>query len=139
MEISDQQAEAVKFRAAGMGWEEIGERLGVCLDIIESWRREREFSAQVERARLDFLDDQMAKLMALLPTAITKLHEALDGSGDTARMKAIELVSKWTGLASGKMEPAEQAEGGGLVDRLKQNHGQIVATLEQEDSPLDGG
>lgn len=130
---------ALQLRARGADWPDIANQLGVTERTLRRWRDRPGFAAELERARQDTLDDQMARLMAILPIAVDKLGEALESKADTPRMKAIELLAKWTGLAAAITDRPEPTEGGIPLDELDRRLRGSLAALGEEDEILDGG
>ncbi len=139
MELTKHQERALRLRAGGEDWGDIARRLKIRQADLLTWREQPEFASGLERAREEYLEEQMARLMAMLPAAITKLGEALEKGGDTARMKAIELLAKWTGLAGGRSEKSDAPEGGISLDELIRRQRDCLAALESEDATADGG
>lgn len=126
------------MRARGIPWEEVAQSLRINLRTLIRWQALPGFAAGLETSQRRYLDEQKAKLMFLLPKAVDKLSESLEKGGDTARMKAIELLAKWTGLAGGKTEKPESTGGGITFEELLQRQQECIAALEQETPIPDG-
>lgn len=127
--LSEKQRELISLLAKGMTNAEAIRQGGIGEKTLYRWLKLEEFKAALSEAKGEAIekvldsasDDIEARIRNLLPLALATLEEVLQNPDRRVqdKLRAADIVGKWTGIASPQQQKESQVTPDGLQDFLK--------------------
>ena len=127
--LSDKQLTAIDMIVAGRRSAEVEKQVRVSHSQLWQWRKDPEFAAELQEARMRFHEAQRDTLWSLSDSAMDVVADALSKGDQKTAMGVLRLVGP--GLTNPNIDIASREE---LLRENQRNHAQLshLASLIQE-------